>query len=141
GARLMTIDGDMIRMPVAASFIEGYHHLWAKLANDRDELPHYLGSAGLCKCAWILVLRRTSHTRIAVVQKPQIVHAQHLSRCPHFTRAYLAQIFRRCQCRIGNLANLTSRGTYQACLNARRAILQYSSAHHSFIVRMSKCPK
>ncbi len=95
GAGGVAIHGYMVGVSIAAGFVKCDQHLRAELANDSDQLAYHLGCASLRQAARVLIFRGAGHARIAIIQEPQVMHAEHFSRRAHLALAHLAQVFGR----------------------------------------------
>src|SRR5439155_25802404 len=107
----MAIDSNMVRVSIGTTLIKGDDDLWAKLTDDGYQFAYNFGWISLGKGAWIVVFRRTGHTRVTIIKKPQVAYSQYISCCTQLSLAYLTQVFRRCQSRISNFSDLPSRCT------------------------------
>ena len=112
-------------------------HLVAMTSANADDI----GSAGLRKGARVLVFRRSGHAGVAVAQEPETLHSQHFSRRAHLTLAHLAQVLRRRQRGIGDLADLAARCNNQAGLDAKRIVMQNSATQSPLIIGVSIYPQ
>src|SRR5689334_6873776 len=90
------INSNMIRMPIASSFIERNENLRTKLANDRHQLANYLGGSGMNKRLRVMILSTTRHAGIAISQEPELIYMQDLSSSTCLFLPYLPQVCGRC---------------------------------------------
>ena len=137
GAHRRLVDGDVIRVAVAADGIEGQHHLRTKLTNIignfRSHLVQRLGG----KSMGMVVIWRARHTRITVIQEVDAFQSEMNRRAAQLGLAQVGD--RGMAFQVIHLAHLAARRANQVHVRAARGVESQRAAHaEGFVIGVSQ---
>ncbi len=139
GRDSVVVDGDVIRVAIAAVRLEGDDDLRPHAPDDPNESGHHFVGSRVDIRPRVGILGRAGHPRVAVAQEDQLAHPDRLRRATQLGLPHLAESLRRGAGAFRDLTDLATRRADQSHVCTGCGILgQCPTGAERFVIGVGK---